>query len=180
LVNRQTITESIRGFIRPKTIPYPRLPSVPPEGFRGKPEFDAQKCVGCGACAQTCPTGAISVIDEPERSIRVWYGKCSFCGRCQDVCPEEAVRLTSQYELAVFDKNQATADIKIEFEACPNCGNKFIPAPQLKKSFERMGPTVEKRKISYEDLRSLDRVCSSCREKPEEISKRKLFLLNFW
>ncbi len=180
MVNRQTITESIRGFLKPKTIPYPRLPSVPPEGFRGKPEFDAQKCVGCGACAQTCPMGAISITDGLERSIQIWYGKCSFCGRCQDICPEDAVHLTNQYELAVFDKNQATADVKIEFEACPSCGKKFIPALQLKKLLERMGSTLEKRKIPYEDASSLDRVCPSCREKPEEISRRKLFLLNFW
>jgi len=179
LVNRQTITESIRGFVSPKTLPYPRQPSVPPEGFRGKPEFDSQKCVGCGACAQTCPMGAINVTDELERSIRVWYGKCSFCGRCQDVCPEDAVRLTSAYELAVFDKNKATADIKIEFESCPTCGKKSFPAPQLKTSFERIGPILEKHKVSCEELRSLDRVCLPCRERPEEFSKRKLFLLNF-
>ena len=179
MVNKQTITESIRGFVSPKTLPYPRQPSVPPEGFRGKPEFDLQKCVGCGACAQTCPMGAINVTDGLERSIRVWYGKCSFCGRCQDVCPEEAIRLTSAYELAVFDKNKATADVKIEFESCPSCGKKFFPAPQLKKSFERMERILEKRHVSNEELRSLDRVCPSCREKPEEFSKRKLFLLNF-
>lgn len=179
MVNKQTITESIRGFISPKTLPYPRQPSVPPEGFRGKPEFDLQKCVGCGACAQTCPMGAINVTDGLERSIRVWYGKCGFCGRCQDVCPEEAIRLTSAYELAVFDKNKATADVKIEFESCPSCGKKFFPAPQLKRSFERMERILEKRHVSNEELRLLDRVCPSCRERPEEFSKRKLFLLNF-
>jgi len=178
-VNRQTILESFRGFISPKTLAYPRQPSVPPDGFRGKPELDAEKCVGCGACAQTCPMGAINVTDEVERSIRVWYGKCSFCGRCQDVCPEDAISLTSAYELAVFDKNKAAAGIKIEFESCLECGKKFFPARQLNKSFERMEPILKKRNVSYEELRSLDGVCPSCRERPEEFSKRKLFLLNF-
>ena len=47
--------------------------------------FEASDCVSCGACAQTCPTGAISdvfrdnlaKIEEKEKTVRTI---CSYCG----------------------------------------------------------------------------------------------------
>ena len=48
------------------------------------------ECVACGACADTCPVGAISLGDagiyvgDPET--------CVDCGACEDVCPTGAVK----------------------------------------------------------------------------------------
>jgi len=53
------------------------------------PWVEQNKCVGCGACINICPAGAISlkngkaVIDQD---------KCTHCGKCFDVCPQEAIR----------------------------------------------------------------------------------------
>ena len=55
-------------FSRPYTIKYPYEPSIPPETFRGKPEFVEEECVGCGACAQICPARAIEVEEEVSGS----------------------------------------------------------------------------------------------------------------
>jgi ferredoxin len=31
------------------------------------------KCVACGACVKTCPTGALSIQDLPEPLDKVFY-----------------------------------------------------------------------------------------------------------
>ena len=47
-----------------------------------------EKCVGCGACVNTCPIGAIS-MDKDKAEID--GGKCVDCGRCVQVCPAGAI-----------------------------------------------------------------------------------------
>ena len=71
---------------------YPYEPIEVPDGFRGKPVIDGDKCVGCGACANVCPPNAIEIFDEGGyRIVRLYIGKCIFCGRCSDICPENAI-----------------------------------------------------------------------------------------
>ncbi len=44
-------------------------------------------CVACGACADECPSEAISEGDE---KFVIDPEKCVDCGSCADVCPVEA------------------------------------------------------------------------------------------
>ncbi len=34
------------------------------------PEFDMDRCTGCGACAAPCPTGAIRILNRPVPALR--------------------------------------------------------------------------------------------------------------
>ena len=47
------------------------------------------ECVACGACADTCPVGAISLGDN---GIYVINDECVDCGACEDGCPVGAIK----------------------------------------------------------------------------------------
>jgi Ni,Fe-hydrogenase III small subunit/ferredoxin len=81
-----------------RTIPFPGTEPTLPERFRGLPLIDSSKCPdGCRACADACPTDAITVNDG---SIRLDLGRCLFCTDCVEACPEGAVRYSQDYRLA--------------------------------------------------------------------------------
>lgn len=45
-------------------------------------------CIKCGACANTCPVGA---IEEGEDRYIIDPDVCISCGACADTCPVEAI-----------------------------------------------------------------------------------------
>jgi ferredoxin len=55
-----------------------------------RPQADAQKCTGCGACVGHCP---ISVLFMVENIPRVNADICIACFCCQEMCPEKAITL---------------------------------------------------------------------------------------
>jgi ferredoxin len=52
--------------------------------------IDPSSCVGCGTCAEACPTRAIIMIG---RKVLVREGHCRACGRCVEACPEGAITM---------------------------------------------------------------------------------------
>ncbi|OYY92783.1 MAG: hypothetical protein B7Y41_14485 [Hydrogenophilales bacterium 28-61-23] len=54
--------------------------------------LDAARCVGCHACAQVCPEGAIRFVEFPS-AYYLRPRACSGCGLCRDVCALQAVTL---------------------------------------------------------------------------------------
>ena len=58
--------------------------------------FDAQKCIGCGACAKVCRTGAQQM---EEQSIHQYEAaKCVQCGACTEVCYAGAMERCGQWK----------------------------------------------------------------------------------
>jgi uncharacterized Fe-S center protein len=88
-----------------------------------RPVIDAAQCIGCGACVNFCPAGAIRLpgktagIDVPrlpespaaEGRIHaaIEDHKCIGCCECIHICPEGAVRVQWDEEPGHFQKKMA-------------------------------------------------------------------------
>lgn len=53
-------------------------------------KVDAEKCTGCEACVDSCPSEAIKMVEE-KAIIEV--DNCVDCGVCVDECPVEAISM---------------------------------------------------------------------------------------
>jgi Ni,Fe-hydrogenase III small subunit/ferredoxin len=109
-IEEQTMLKVILARLQQghRTMKYPDGPAPPmPDRFRGRPAIDAAKCPeGCRACADACPTGAITLADK----VRIDLGKCLFCIDCINACPEQAISYTTDYRLAVRQRNDLVLD----------------------------------------------------------------------
>jgi NAD-dependent dihydropyrimidine dehydrogenase PreA subunit len=54
--------------------------------------IDDERCTGCGACVEACPSGAIR-LTEGETGIHAEIDeeRCQECEACVEACPEEAI-----------------------------------------------------------------------------------------
>ena len=114
------------------TLPYPYKAEPVPERFRGRPIFDASRCVGCAGCANNCPAREILVQDicQEVRIIKYLGRRCTYCGRCADVCPEKAITMSKEYENASNNIHDIEQELDIFMGTCQRCGRCFTkPTP---------------------------------------------------
>jgi len=114
------------------TLPYPaeKRPTAP--GFRGRPIFDATKCIGCAGCANNCPAREILVMDvcQEVRILKYLGRRCTYCGRCADVCPEKAITMSAEYETATDAVGDLSQRLELFMSTCQRCGRCFeAPTP---------------------------------------------------
>ena len=81
-----------------RTSHFPTEAPVLSDRFRGLPVIDASKCPdGCHACADACPTDAITI---EASGPKVDLGRCLFCTDCTQACPTGAIHHGPDYRLA--------------------------------------------------------------------------------
>ncbi len=127
----------------PYTSKFPKVMTEPPETFRGKPEFDPDICIGCGACSEVCPSRSIEVIDDVEtrkRTIKLHYDICNFCGQCHAYCTtKNGIDYTQEYDLASANREEMFVSVEKELVLCEMCGSVVATQDHLKWIAERLG-----------------------------------------
>lgn len=115
------------------TLPYPARPSPLPERFRGRPIFDAAKCIGCGGCASNCPAREILIHDvcQEIRILKYLGRRCTYCGRCADVCPEKAITMSHEFESATGTIGDIQQRLDLFMSTCQRCGRCFTEPSKL-------------------------------------------------
>ena len=86
-------------------------PIETPPGFRGKIQYDKEKCTGCQLCIKVCPSEAIEFKPE-EKKIKIYLARCTFCSQCNDVCPFKCLSMSNEFLLA--DSNLYSKDMIVE------------------------------------------------------------------
>jgi len=143
---KEAITALIKG---PYTSRFPYEPHKPFERFRGKPYFYEKDCIGCGACTQVCPSGALEFKDTVKngKALRVLTYRmdlCIFCGQCQANClTEKGIMLSNEFDLATTGKREdLRQDIEKELIICECCSEPIIPREQYLWVVEKIGALV--------------------------------------
>jgi len=122
------------------------LPGELSEKDRGKPEFDPETCIGCGACVNVCPTpGCLNIEDDleaspPVRKITLRCDICISCGKCESACTTETgITLTNEYDLAVLNREDAVEINEFELQLCEKCGELIGTKKHLVWVYEKLG-----------------------------------------
>ncbi|NQT32656.1 MAG: 4Fe-4S dicluster domain-containing protein, partial [Candidatus Omnitrophica bacterium] len=141
------LIEAIKALIKgPYTSKFPKGTYEPHANFRGQPKYNDEKCVGCLACVHVCPVGALGYQDVPdsEEPVRILYhytDTCIFCGECEAACisDNEGIKLSTEWNLAFFDRKQAEESIDKALQLCEICGDPIACKDHLKWIAEKIG-----------------------------------------
>lgn len=97
-------------------------------------------CVSCGACAETCPTGALMLNERDLEKYELDVSRCIYCGDCVEVCPHQALGETPVFELSRYERFERMILNKEQLADAPNF--KFPPLPARKKTDADIAPIV--------------------------------------
>lgn len=128
-----TMKRFIEGFFFRKhnTILYPEKKRDYSDRFRGAHFISVDKnktenCTACFLCETICPAECIHIVAEERDEAENVYGvkkekkpvsfdidllRCCFCGFCEEACPKDAIKLSNNYEMATYSREEAIIDL---------------------------------------------------------------------
>ena len=139
---------AIQALIKgPYTAKFPKAPAVVPEHFRGVPTYVPEECVGCGACGQVCPAGAITIADEYRedkkrmvRRIERNWGSCIMCSQCFVYCiTKKGIMLDKDFDKSTTDPADFIDTHDKELLFCEHCGNPITTLDHVRWCTEKLG-----------------------------------------
>ncbi|MBW2368173.1 MAG: 4Fe-4S dicluster domain-containing protein [Deltaproteobacteria bacterium] len=90
------------------------------------------KCTGCAACVNGCPTDTLTANDKEKIRIFEYSNyRCISCGTCVKCCPEEAAQFRHQMSILKLFQLKPREKRRVELVGCDVCGKPFIPEPQM-------------------------------------------------
>lgn len=89
----------------------------------------AEKCVGCGRCAEACVYHAIE-MSEGKAVVNPLL--CEGCGLCEKICPSEALRLESEAGSIIYESHFDYGDL-IHGDLKPGDDNSGLMIARLRK-----------------------------------------------
>lgn len=133
-------------FSRPYTTRFPKEAFEPIAPFRGRPRYCEDDCIGCGACAEVCPSNCIDVVDTvdgaaPGRRLVQHLDSCICCGQCERYCTtEKGIKLSNEYDYVGFTPQDFEESVEKELLLCEDCGCVIAPKDQIRWLARRLGP----------------------------------------
>ena len=102
-----------KAFSPHVTIQFPEEKTPLSPRFRGlhalKVSHNKAKCVACYLCPTVCPAKCITVEagedanhDKFAAKYEIDMLRCIFCGYCVEACPVDALKMTGEFELANY------------------------------------------------------------------------------
>lgn len=80
-------------------------------------QINKATCIGCGACVDACPFGALRMEDEVAV---VDPDQCTLCGACVSACPVDAISLPVMQKAAPSTDPEAYRDVWVFVEQTDN------------------------------------------------------------
>jgi len=134
-------------FTRPYTTKFPKVAHIPFSSFRGKPYYYEDKCIGCTACVNVCPTKALSFKDVTDdkttkRVLTINWDVCIACGQCELNCVSgEGIMLSNEFDIATTESRSVLCQsIEKEMIFCERCNSAFACKDHLNWTIEKLGP----------------------------------------
>jgi len=141
------IVEAVKALIiGPYTSAFPKKPAPAPEGYRGKPTYHEDDCVGCGACFNSCPARAITMEDSlesspPTRNLTVRYDHCIFCQTCELNCiTDKGIVLETEYDMVSDSRENQQMYVVKELAVCDVCNSVITTRDHLRWLYNKLGP----------------------------------------
>ncbi|MBU1694798.1 MAG: 4Fe-4S dicluster domain-containing protein [Verrucomicrobia bacterium] len=133
-------------FSRPYTTTFPKTPYEPIPQFRGRPRYNEKECIGCGACAEVCPSKCIDLVDDlggatPVRRLVQHLDQCIWCGQCERYCPtKEGIKQSTEWDCVGFKREDFEEKVEKELLLCEVCGSVIAPVDQVRWLVKQLGP----------------------------------------